>query len=160
MKKITFLLSALIVFTVFSRCGKDEQPSPPNPLDAYSYWTVNNDTIAYRNIIVKTAPLLTELRVISSAPPEHMLSFAFQMGSLPHSGTYKVDYVASDPGMCNVYVIYNDTTYDVDQAHNITTVKISTLPNGKGRYELEPTWFYKHLVPSDSILVKGVIIEP
>jgi len=72
-----------------------------------------------------------------TALPDTRLSFAFQMGSLPHSGTYKVDYVASDrSAMCNVYVTYNGITCDVAAAHNTTNVWASTLHNGKGRYEL------------------------
>ena len=153
MKHITFISGIFI--TILASCGKKDNPNPG------SYWCVNNDTIPFRDIMIRTAPLLTELRVISlPLSDNNMLSFAFGMGSLPHSGTYKVDYVASDPYMCNVYVTYNGIDYDVNPAHNTTSVRISTLPGGKGRYELEPTWFYKYMDPGDSILVKGVIIEP
>ncbi|WP_162902975.1 hypothetical protein [Taibaiella koreensis] len=158
MKRITSLLGILAMITVFLSCSKKDNQLPTDAV--YSYWTVNSDTIAYSNIVVNSAPILTELRVISLPLSESGLSFAFQMGSLPHSGTYKVDYVGSGPKMCNVYVDYNGATYNVDPMYNTTTIKVSTLSNGKGKYALEPTWFYRDLVPSDSILVEGVIVEP
>ena len=159
MKHIPILLGALLITTSFTRCSKED--TPPQAQGLHSYWMVNKDTVAYSNIIVNTAPLLSELRVNGPLSPETSLSFAFRMAGLPHSGTYKVDYVASDPStMCNVYVTYRDTIYDVNPAHNTTTVGVSLLPSGKGRYVLEPTWFYKQLNPSDSILVQGAITAP
>ena len=138
-------------------CDKEDHGPGEN-----SYWVIDNDTIAYRTIFVRTAPRLTELRVVPPLTENNELSFGFQMGSLPHSGTYRIDYTAPDTAtMCNVYVTYNGINYDVKPGSNTTAVRVSTLSDGKARFELEPTWFYKQPdLSGDSILVRGVIIEP
>lgn len=158
--KITCLLFGGLSLTgILSSCNKKD--NPVQQAWKQSYWMVNNDTIAYNNIHVHTAPSLSEIRVLpsfSSHPSE--IAFAFTAADLPRYGTYKVDYVASYPMMCNVYVIYKGDRYDVSAEQNNTRLEIRTLPDGKGQYKLQPTWFYQHLSPGDSILVRAVIIEP
>lgn len=154
MKNSLLLLTGLLA--CMAGCSKDKNTRDPVPTNE---WYVNNDTIKIGAMYVNTAPILTEIRAIGSVLLENRISFAFQMGSLPHSGTFKVDYVASTPDMCNVYVTYKGNTYDVSPVKNETRVKVTMRNNGKGQYQLEPTWFYRHLAPSDSILVSAVLIE-
>ncbi len=154
-KTYLLLLTGLLAF--MAACSSDKNTPEPVPTNE---WHIDNDTLKVSIVGVNTAPILTEIRAIAGGTPDNMLSFAFQMGGLPHSGTFKVDYVASTPDMCNVYVTYKGNKYDVSPVKNETRVSATALSNGKGKYQLEPTWFYRALTPSDSILVSAVLIEP
>lgn len=159
-QSITLLALILASLTLFnSGCSKKDRKND-EPLKNTSYWMVNNDTIPIQNINVYTAPIRAELRLTSKYPNQNTFSVVFwETATLPLSGTYRVDYIASTPDLCNVNVNYNGKIYDVAQPYNNTFVKIS-IQNNKGRYELEPTWFYYQLDSSDSILVKGVAYQP
>ncbi|MNT59082.1 hypothetical protein D3C72_1965570 [compost metagenome] len=111
----------------------------------------------------------TELRYAGSINSGKYLSvqIGFNYSAFPNHDSLLVSYSGHNFNQCNIGFHSDTTQYLIDQ-NNKTYIQASSLPDGKAKYILQPTWFYSQypdptntyfIKGDDSILVYGTFYE-
>lgn len=151
MKRLTPVIYTIFLLLVC--CKKEESKN-------ISYWYVNNDSFSSSNITNSKGGFKPYSWMRSNDDPNNYFSLYFGIGYLPLNGNLLV--------FCDTTVVYPEHvcasfTYKAkgyEPLHNSTVVVSCAQANGKAQYTLPPMWFFNPIDPNDSVLIRGVFIDP
>jgi|GEM_PF-1072806 len=161
MKKKQLLLWATVCFLLAS-CGKSGK-------NHISTWYIDGKKYETRELNGYQFSDVVKLKYTAGNLSEDdiFLGMRFNLNYFPQNGSFDIIYGGAMSTEASIGFILNGTQYLVGR-ENATVVKAYNN-DGKGKYVIEPTWFYSQLPDSvgngfirgdDSVFFTGELYEP